>query len=91
MEKVIINSYEEFEKLVGQQIGVSDYVELSQERINLFADATLDHQWIHVDTERAKVSQHDCSRLSDAFHASLPVESDYSGEQSENDDQLRDG
>ena len=43
MEKVIINSYEEFEKLVGQQIGVSDYVELSQERINLFADATLDH------------------------------------------------
>ena len=42
MEKVIINSYEEFEKLVGQQIGVSDYVELSQERINLFADATLD-------------------------------------------------
>ena len=55
MEKVIINSYEEFEKLVGQQIGVSDYEELSQERINLFADATLDHQWIHVDTERAKV------------------------------------
>lgn len=54
MEKVIINSYEEFEKLVGQQIGVSDYVELSQERINMFADATLDHQWIHVDTERAK-------------------------------------
>ena len=35
MEKVIINSYEEFEKLVGQQIGVSDYVELSQERINM--------------------------------------------------------
>ena len=31
MEKVIINSYEEFEKLVGQQIGVSDYVELSQD------------------------------------------------------------
>lgn len=55
MEKVVINSYEEFEKLLGQQIGVSDYVELSQERINLFADATLDHQWIHVDTERAKV------------------------------------
>ena len=52
MDKVIINSYEDFEKLVGQEIGVSDYVEVSQERINLFADATLDHQWIHVDTER---------------------------------------
>ena len=55
MNKVIINSYEEFEQLVGQQIGVSEYVEVTQERINLFADATLDHQWIHVDVERAKV------------------------------------
>ena len=52
---VTINSYEEIEKLVGCRIGVSDWVELPQERINLFADATLDHQWIHVDTERAKV------------------------------------
>ena len=54
MEKVIINSYEEFEKLVGQQIGVSEWLEIPQERINQFADATLDHQWIHVDVERAK-------------------------------------
>ena len=38
MGKVVINSYEDFEKLVGQQIGISDYVELTQERINLFAD-----------------------------------------------------
>lgn len=55
MEKVIINSYEDFEKLVVHQIGVSDWIEIPQERINQFADATLDHQWIHVDTERAKV------------------------------------
>lgn len=54
MEKKIINSYEDFEKLVGERIGISDYVEVTQERINLFADATLDHQWIHVDPERAK-------------------------------------
>ena len=53
MEKVIINSYHEFAALLGKNIGVSDYVELPQERINMFADATLDHQWIHVDTERA--------------------------------------
>lgn len=46
---------EEFEKLVGQQIGVSEWLEIPQERINQFADATLDHQWIHVDAERAKV------------------------------------
>ena len=55
MEKIVINSYEEFEKYVGKELGVSDYVELNQARINLFADATLDHQWIHVDTEKAAV------------------------------------
>lgn len=54
MDKLIINSYADFEKLIGQPIGVSEYLEVSQERINLFADATLDHQWIHVDAERAK-------------------------------------
>ena len=53
MSKVLINSFHEFTALLGKNIGVSDYVELSQERINMFADATLDHQWIHVDTERA--------------------------------------
>lgn len=44
----------EMQKYVGQEIGVSDWVEITQERINLFADATGDHQWIHVDVERAK-------------------------------------
>lgn len=55
MEKSICNNYEEFAALLGKQIGQSDYVELTQDRINLFADATLDHQWIHVDVERAAV------------------------------------
>ena len=55
MGKLIINSYEEFEQYVGQELGVSNYVKLDQERINLFADATLDHQWIHVDAEKAAV------------------------------------
>lgn len=54
MNKVIINSYDEFAQLLGKRIGVSDYVALTQERINLFADATDDHQWIHTDVERAK-------------------------------------
>jgi acyl dehydratase len=39
--------------LVGQEVGVSDWVEVTQDRVNLFADATGDHQWIHVDVERA--------------------------------------
>ena len=37
----------------GKELGVSDWIEIDQARINLFADATGDHQWIHVDTERA--------------------------------------
>ena len=44
----------EMQKYVGQEIGVSDWVEVTQERIDRFADATGDHQWIHVDVERAK-------------------------------------
>lgn len=55
MSKTIVNSYEDLEKLAGQQIGISEYVEISQERINLFADATSDHQWIHIDPVRAAV------------------------------------
>jgi acyl dehydratase len=56
MSKLIINNYEEFAAKEGQNLGVSEWVELSQERINMFADATLDHQWIHVDTEKAKTN-----------------------------------
>ena len=55
MEKVIINSYEEFAAYAGKVIGTSSPICIDQERINKFADATSDHQWIHVDTERAKV------------------------------------
>jgi acyl dehydratase len=54
MGKLVINSYDEFATHVGEVLGTSDWVTVDQERINLFADATLDHQWIHVDTERAK-------------------------------------
>ena len=39
--------------LVGTEVGVSDWLEVSQARVNQFADATGDHQWIHVDVERA--------------------------------------
>jgi acyl dehydratase len=39
---------------VGQEIGVSDLLTIDQERINQFADYTKDHQWIHVDVERAR-------------------------------------
>ncbi len=54
MSKVTINSFEEFEAFVGKEIGCSDYHKITQDQINLFADATLDHQWIHIDEDRAK-------------------------------------
>lgn len=49
-----ITTLEELRSLVGQEVGVGDWVEVTQERINQFADATGDHQWIHIDAERAK-------------------------------------
>ena len=47
-------AYDELAGLAGQEIGVSDWVQIDQERIDQFAEATGDHQWIHVDVERAK-------------------------------------
>jgi acyl dehydratase len=44
----------ELKALVGQEVAVSDWVEISQERVNQFAEATGDHQWIHLDVERCK-------------------------------------
>ena len=54
MGKLVINSYDEFAAHLGEELGVSEWLQVDQDRINQFADATLDHQWIHVDVERAK-------------------------------------
>nr|MBP7471380.1 MaoC family dehydratase [Prevotella sp.] len=54
MGKLVINSYDEFASYLGKDLGSSEWLQIDQERINMFADATLDHQWIHVDVERAK-------------------------------------
>jgi acyl dehydratase len=54
MSKLTIGSYEEFETYVGKELGYSDYLTITQEQINQFAVATIDHQWIHTDPERAK-------------------------------------
>lgn len=51
-----IASLEELTALVGQEVGVSPWVEVTQEQVDTFADATGDHQWIHVDPERAAAS-----------------------------------
>lgn len=54
MSARIITGIEGLKAAVGEHLGYSDYMEITQERVNKFADATGDHQWIHVDVERAK-------------------------------------
>ena len=53
MSKTIIHNIDEFIERKGTELGVSEWFEVSQEVINNFADATRDHQWIHVDTNKA--------------------------------------
>ena len=50
----IIEGIDGLKAKVGEHLGYSDYVEITQEQVNQFADATGDHQWIHIDVERAK-------------------------------------
>ena len=54
MNKIIINNFDEFSQYVGKELGTSDYIKITQDQIDRFADATHDHQWIHTDPERAK-------------------------------------
>ena len=49
-----IESIQALKGLVGEHLGYSDYLTISQEQVNTFADATGDHQWIHIDVEKAK-------------------------------------
>ncbi|MCK8432772.1 MaoC family dehydratase [Streptomyces sp. D2-8] len=51
---ITVNGLDELKKLAGSDLGTSEWIEVTQDRIDTFADATGDHQWIHVDPERAK-------------------------------------
>src|SRR3989442_25342 len=67
MAQRVINGTEELKSLVGQEVGVSDWFEVTQSRINAFADATEDHQWIHVDVERARTDSPFHSTIAHGF------------------------
>lgn len=54
MSARVITGVDGLKAAVGQHLGYSEYLDITQERVNKFADATGDHQWIHVDVERAK-------------------------------------
>src|SRR6478752_6705544 len=53
MSKLIIKGFTEFQQYIGKELGASQFIKVTQEQINKFADATLDHQWIHTDPVRA--------------------------------------
>jgi acyl dehydratase len=63
----IIEGIEELKSLIGQEVGTSDWFEVTQSRINDFADATEDHQWIHIDVERAKTDSPFHSTIAHGF------------------------
>src|SRR5712691_5769486 len=50
----VFESLDTVKQMVGQEVAITDWFTMTQERIQQFADATLDHQWIHVDVERAR-------------------------------------
>ena len=54
MSQLIIGSFKEFEQYIGQDLGISGWLKINQEQVAQFADATFDHQWIHLDQEKAK-------------------------------------
>jgi acyl dehydratase len=60
-------SFDELTSLAGQELDVSDWVTVDQERINQFADATGDHQWIHIDVERAKKEMPDGKTIAHGY------------------------
>ena len=54
MAKKVVKGLQELKNLKGQELGVSEWHDVTQKAINMFADATYDHQWIHIDPDRCK-------------------------------------
>src|SRR5436305_5644870 len=83
----VIEGLDELRSLVGQEAGVSDWLTVTQDMINRFADLTNDHQWIHVDVERAARESRfgttvahgflTVSLLSELMHQAVEVRGDY--------------
>lgn len=63
----IISNIEELRSLTAQEVAVSDWLEVTQKRIDEFADATEDHQWIHIDVDRAKTDSPFHSTIAHGF------------------------
>jgi acyl dehydratase len=78
MAATVINGLDELKSKVGQELGVSDWYDVTQERVDAFAEATGDHQWIHVDPERAKDTPFGATIAHGLFTLSLGPQFSYS-------------
>ena len=63
----IIKSIDDAKALIGKEVGLSDWIVIDQHRIDQFAEATSDHQWIHVDTERAATEMPDGKTIAHGY------------------------
>lgn len=63
----IIKSIDDAKALIGEEVGLSDWIVIDQHRIDQFAEATADHQWIHVDTERAATEMPDGKTIAHGY------------------------
>ena len=63
----VISSFEDLKALEGLEVGVSDWFQITQDQIDQFADVTLDHQWIHVDVERAQKEMPGGTRIAHGY------------------------
>ena len=92
MNPISISNFEEFEAYLGKELGASDYFQITQTQINCFAEATLDHQWIHTDPIRAKAEGGFGNTIAHGYltlSIPLPLGTNRTGQQPQNDDQLR--
>jgi acyl dehydratase len=67
MSQRVIEGIEELKSLIGEEVSTSDWFEITQSRINDFADATEDHQWIHIDVEKARTDSPFNSTIAHGF------------------------
>lgn len=65
---LVVESFEEYASYLGKELGISEWHKIDQEQINKFADATLDHQWIHVDEARAQSEGPFKSTIAHGYH-----------------------
>ena len=80
MPPLVIKNLDALKDFVGRELGVSDWFEITQERINRFAEATEDRQWIHLDAERARLESPYSATIAHGFLTLSLAQSPFEGD-----------